>query len=88
MLESVVGQDDAVGIGPVVVQALPDAARALRDIGFVGTFVVHLEVAVGAVAKDLRAVRTEVRERRDKSLGRRCRRLAEMNGRHLCSFVD
>src|SRR4029453_14121152 len=24
---------DAIGIGPVVMQALPDAARALRDIG-------------------------------------------------------
>ena len=29
-------QDDAVGIGPVVVQALPDAARALRDVGLGG----------------------------------------------------
>src|SRR5438034_385346 len=28
--------DHAIGIGPVVVQALPDAARALRDVGLSG----------------------------------------------------
>src|SRR6202163_69910 len=53
-------EDDVVGIGPVVVQAFPDAARALGDVGLRGAAVMHLEVIVGAVAKKLRAARPEV----------------------------
>src|SRR5690349_3356413 len=30
------GEDDVIGIGPVVVQALPDAARSLGDVGIGG----------------------------------------------------
>src|SRR5262245_23459347 len=41
-------EDDAVGIGPVVAEALPDAIRPFRDVGMIGTLVVHLEVTVGA----------------------------------------
>jgi hypothetical protein len=60
-----------VGIGPVVVQAFPDAARAFRDVGLRGATVMHLEVLVGAVAKKLRAARPEVGEPGDVLLGRR-----------------
>src|ERR1043166_8079850 len=44
-------EHDAVGIGPVVIQTLPDAARALGDVGPGRTAAVHLEIIVGAVAK-------------------------------------
>src|SRR6266436_8620791 len=46
---------DVVWIGPVIVQAFPDAARALGHVGLTGTLVVNLEVVVGAVAEKLRA---------------------------------
>src|SRR5205814_758658 len=54
--------DDAGAIGPVVMEALPNAARALGDVGVRGAMVMHLEVLVHAVAKDLRAPRSEVDE--------------------------
>src|SRR5256885_15290582 len=47
--------DDVVGIGPVVVQALPDAGGAFGDVGLAGALAVHLEVLVGTVAEELRA---------------------------------
>src|SRR5262249_27922219 len=53
-------EDDAIRIGPVVVQALPDSARALSDIGLRAAPVMHLEVCVGAVAKELRTARPEI----------------------------
>jgi len=65
-------EDNVVGVRPVVVQSFPDAVRAFRDIGFIGSTVMDLEVFVGAVAKDLRAARTEVGEAGDELLGRRC----------------
>src|SRR5918912_3480885 len=43
-----------------------------------------LEVAVGAVTKDLRAPRPEVGQRREALLGRRARRRFEVDGRHGC----
>src|SRR5690242_5842525 len=46
-------EDDVIGIGPVVVQAFPDAARAFRDIGVRRTAAMDLHVLVGAVAKEL-----------------------------------
>src|SRR5208283_758364 len=55
-------KDDVVGMGPVVVQAFPDAARAFRDVGLGGAAVIHLEVLVGAVPKQLPAARPEVSE--------------------------
>ena len=64
-------EDDVVGIGPVVVQAFPDAARAFRDVGLRAATVMHLEVLVGAVAKKLRAARPKVGEPGDVLLGRR-----------------
>src|SRR5580692_10987183 len=48
-------EDNVVGIGPVVVQAFLDAPRAFGDVGLRGAPVMHLEVLVGAVAKELRA---------------------------------
>src|SRR5262245_25112786 len=58
------GHDDPVGIGPVVVQALPDAARALGDVGLLGTLAMHLQIFIRASAKELRAARSEVGEAR------------------------
>jgi hypothetical protein len=63
-------EDDVVGIGPVVVQAFPDAARAFRDIGVSAAKMMYLEVLVGAVAEQLRAARPEVGESGDILLGR------------------
>ena len=34
-------------------QAFPDAARALGDVGLMGALVMHLEVRIGAVWKEL-----------------------------------
>src|ERR1700759_3426228 len=48
------GGEDAIRIRPVVVEALPDAAGALGDIGFGRPLAVHFQVAVGAVFEDLR----------------------------------
>jgi hypothetical protein len=56
------------------VQTFPDAVRALRDVGLTGTLIVHLEVLVGAVAKQPERPGSEVGERRDELLGRRVRR--------------
>jgi hypothetical protein len=63
-------EDDVVGIGPVVVQAFPDAAGAFRDVGLRGATVMHLQVLVSAVAKKLRAARPEVGEPGNVLLGR------------------
>ena len=76
-------EDDAVGIGPVVVQALPDAARAFRDIGIRAAPVMHLEIRIGAVAKELRAARPEMGESGDVLLGRRSGRPMKMDGGHV-----
>ena len=73
-------QHDPVGIGPVVVQALPDAAGALGDVGLVLALAVHLEVAVCALAEELLATRTEVGQRGDELLGRRGGCVAVANG--------
>ena len=43
-------------------QAFPNAARALRDVGVIGALAMHLEVLVRAVAEQLRAARSEVGE--------------------------
>src|SRR5580704_10248076 len=55
-------EDDVVGIGPVVMKAFPDAARAFGDVGLGGAAAMHLEVLIGAVAKKVRAARSEVGE--------------------------
>src|SRR5262245_23112262 len=80
-------EDDVVGIGPVVVQAFPDAARAFRDVGLRGATVMHLEVVVGAVAKKLRAARPKVGEPGDVLLGRRGGCLVQMDRGHACPFL-
>ena len=48
-------EDDMIGIGPVVVEAFPNAAGAFRDIGVSAAEMMYLEVLVGTVAKQLRA---------------------------------
>jgi hypothetical protein len=45
--------------------------------------VVHLEVRVGAVAKELRAARPEIGESGDVLLGRRCGRAMKVDGGHV-----
>ena len=42
------GEDDVVGIGPVIVKAFPDASGAFGDVGLRGAAVMNLEVLVGA----------------------------------------
>ena len=56
--------------------------RTLRDVGLTGALVVHLEILVGAVAEELRAARPEVGEPVDELLGRRGRRLLEVDRGH------
>ena len=73
-------EDDAVRIGPVVIQALPDPARAFRDIGMRAAPEMHSEVRVGAVAKELRATRSEIGESGDVLLGRRSCRPMKVDG--------
>jgi hypothetical protein len=80
-------EDDAIGIGPVVVQAFPDAARAFRDIGMRAVPVMHLEVLVGAVSKELRAARPEVGEPGDVLLGRQGGGLVEVDRGHAFSLL-
>ena len=80
-------EDDVVGIGPVVVQAFPDAARAFRHVGVGGAAVMHLKVIVGAVAKKLRAARPEVGEPGDVLLGRRGSCLVQVDRGHAFSLL-
>jgi hypothetical protein len=51
-----------VRIGPIVVQALPDAARTFSDVRLRAALRMHLEVLVSAVAEKLRAAGPEVGE--------------------------
>ena len=62
-------EDDMIGIGPVVVQAFPDAAGAFRYISLCAAQLMHLEVFVGTVAKELRTTRSEVGKPGDVLLG-------------------
>src|SRR5262245_27154579 len=71
-----------VRIGPVVQQALPHTTRALGDVGMTRPLVVHLEVAVGAVAEEVRPARTEVGESRYVLLRRRGRRRMHVDRGH------
>src|SRR5262245_28015356 len=77
------GEDDATGIGPVVIQALPNPARAFRDVCMRATAEMHFEVRVGAVAKEIRATRPELREAGDILLGRRRGRPMKVYGGHV-----
>jgi len=71
-----------VGVGPVVVQAFPNAAGAFSDVGLTGALAMHLEVVVGAIAEQLRAAGPEVGEPGDELFGRRGGRLVEVDGGH------
>src|SRR4029077_9811910 len=75
-------QDYAVGIGPVIVQPFPDAARAFRDVGLGGAFVMYFEVRVSAIAKKLRATWPEVGEAGDVLFGRQGSCLVETDRGH------
>ena len=46
-------EDDVVGIGPVVVQAFPDAARAFRDVGLRGGPLCTLRYSSALLPKSL-----------------------------------
>src|SRR5215470_11970673 len=81
------GHDDAAGIGPVVVQAFPDAGRALGDISLGGALGMHLEVPVGAVTPDLGAVRPEVGQPGQELPGRRGGRLVQLDRGHGGSWI-
>jgi len=61
------------------VQAFPDAARAFGYVSLQPAVMVHLEVLVGVVAKELRAAWSEVSEPGNELLG--CQRgcLVEMD---------
>jgi hypothetical protein len=43
------GEYDVVGVGPVVVQAFPDAARTFGDVSLRAAQLMHFEVSVGAI---------------------------------------
>src|SRR5262245_36392755 len=67
-------------------QAFPDAARALGDVGLCEAALMHLEVLVGAVAEQLRAAGPEIGEPGDVLFGcRRCR-LMKVQRSHVCSL--
>src|SRR4051794_5682558 len=78
------GEDDAVGVGPVVVQPLPDPARSLGDVCVGGSDAVSLQVVVRAVAEDLVAAGTEVGETRDVLAGSEGGGLVQADRGHEC----
>src|SRR5260370_30404325 len=80
-------EDNVVGIGPAVVHAFPDAARAFRDVGLRGATVMHLEVLSGAVAKKLRAAKPKVGEPGDVLLRRRGGCLVQADRGHAFSCL-
>lgn len=73
---------DPVGIGPVVVEALPDAVRALRDVRVVRALAVHLQIPVGAVAEQFPATGPEIGQTGQELLRCRGRLLVQMDRRH------
>jgi hypothetical protein len=77
-----------IRVGPVVVQALPDAARSLGDVGVAGSLVVHPQVIVVAVGEQLRAARPEVREPGNELLGSRGGHLGEVNPGHVSPILE
>jgi hypothetical protein len=70
------------------VQAFPNAARALRDVGLRISLAMHLEVLIGAIAKKFRTTRSEVGEPSDVLLGRQRGSLMEVNRGHVLLLVD
>src|SRR5262249_44208100 len=82
-------EDDALGIGPVVMQALPDPARAFRYISLRAAPVMHFEICIGAVAKELGPARSEIGESGNVLFRRCCGRPMEVNDGHVqlhCTF--
>ena len=69
-------------IGPIVVQAFPDATRALRDVGLRGSSAMDFEVLVGTVAKKFRATGPEVGKPSDVLLRRGSSCLVHMDCGH------
>ena len=77
---------DAVRVGPVVVQTLPDTTGALGDISIVGSFLVHFQVAVRTAAEDFLTARAEVGQAGKDLFGRRSGRLVKMDRGHGAFF--
>jgi TetR/AcrR family transcriptional repressor of nem operon len=76
-------ENDVVGVGPIVVQALPDAARTLRYVGLGTPLLMNFQVLVGTVAEELRAAGPEVGEAGNVLLGRQAGCLVKMDGGHV-----
>jgi hypothetical protein len=51
-------------------QALPDASRALRNVGLRKAEMMHLEILISAVAKEFRPTGPKIRQTGDVLLGR------------------
>src|SRR5437868_12613125 len=69
-------------------KAFPDPTGAIRDVGITCALVVHLQVAVSAVAEEFRAAGSEVGEPGDELLGRRGAGLFEVDCGHVRSFLS
>ena len=76
-----------VRIRPVIVQAFPYASRAFGDVGLCAAPLMHLEVLVGAVAEELRTVRSEIGEPGDVLLRCQLGYLVEVDCGHVSSFL-
>src|SRR5262249_48878183 len=63
-------EHNVIGVGPIIMQALPDAARSFRDVRIRAAEVMHLKVIVRAVAEQLSTAGPEIRESGDVLLGR------------------
>src|SRR5262249_24079986 len=62
-------QHDLFGVGPVVMQALPDAVRAFGDVRVKAAVAMDLQIFVGAIVEQLRAAGPEVCESGDELFG-------------------
>jgi len=88
VLESVVVRTNVVGIGPVVVQAFPDAARAFRDVGLRGGHgLCTLRYSSALLPKSFEAARPKVGEPGDVLLGRRGGCLVQVDRGHAFSLL-
>src|SRR6476646_146053 len=79
-------ENDMVGIGPVVVEAFPDALRSLCDIGLCGATTMHLHILIGAVAEEFPPARPEVGKPGDVLLRRQFGCFMQMDRGHVCSL--
>ncbi|GIQ78293.1 hypothetical protein BraRD5C2_67430 [Bradyrhizobium sp. RD5-C2] len=75
-------------IRPIVAQAFPDPAGALRDVGCRVALAMHLKVLIGAIAKKPRTAWSEIGKPADVLLGRQRGSLMEVNCGHVLLPVD